>query len=74
MLMDEPSNSMDQTTENRLIKNLEHRFDDETLIFITQKMSLLSIVDRVIVMHQARVALDDKKEIALKKLGGSFHE
>jgi len=74
MLMDEPSNSMDQTTESRLIKNLEHRFDGETLILITQKMSLLSIVDRVIVMHQTRVALDDKKDVALKKLGGSFHE
>jgi len=74
MLMDEPSNAMDQTTENKLISNLKDRFENETLILVTQKMSLLSIVDRVVVMHHGKIALNDKKDVVIKKLGGSFNE
>ena len=70
MLMDEPSNAMDQTTESKLLHNLKERLVDETMILITQKLSLLAITDRVIVMHQSRVLLDDTKEIVTKKLGG----
>ena len=70
MLMDEPSNSMDPTTEQKLLRNLKDRFEDETLVLITQKLSLLDITDRVIVMHQAHLVMDDKKEVVAKKLGG----
>ena len=70
MLMDEPSNSMDQTTEGNLIKRLSKELKRETIILITQKLSLLSMVDRVIVMHQSKVLLDDTKEKVTKQLGG----
>jgi len=71
MLMDEPSNAMDQTTESKLLHNLKERLADETMILITQKLSLLAIADRVIVMHQSRVLIDDTKEAVTKKLGGT---
>ncbi len=70
MLMDEPSNAMDQTTEANLIQRLSKELANETIILITQKLSLLSMVDRVIVMHQSKVLLDDTKEEVTKKLGG----
>ena len=70
MLMDEPSNAMDQITESRLLDNLEKNLTETTSIFVTQKMTLLKIVDRVIVMNEGRVFIDAPKEEALTKLQG----
>lgn len=70
MLMDEPSNSMDQTTEGSLLKRLKKELIDKTVVLITQKLSLLDMTDRVIVMHRSKVLLDDTKEKVTKQLGG----
>jgi len=70
MLMDEPSNAMDQITETRLIKNLDENLKDRTTLFVTQKMTLLSIVDRVMVMNEGKLFIDAPKEDALKQLQG----
>ena len=71
MIMDEPSNSMDQTTETNLLKQLSVELKNETVILITQKLALLAMVDRVIVMHHSKVLLDDTKEKVTKQLGGN---
>ena len=71
MIMDEPSNAMDQTTESRLLAKLKRELYDQTVIIITQKLSLLDMTDRVIVMHQSKVLLDGSKEEVTKQLGGS---
>jgi ATP-binding cassette subfamily C protein LapB len=68
MLMDEPSNAMDQTTESRLLNNFKENLEGITSIIVTQKMSLLKIVDRIIVLHEGRVIIDAPKEEALLKL------
>ncbi len=70
ILMDEPSNAMDQVTEANLLDNLENSLKDKTAIIVTQKMALLKIADRVIVMNEGRVAMDDIKEKAILKLQG----
>jgi ATP-binding cassette subfamily C protein LapB len=71
MIMDEPTNAMDQTTEKRLMQRLEEELQDETLIIITQKMALLDMVQRVIVMHNSKILLDGEKEKVLKQLTGT---
>ncbi len=70
MLMDEPSNAMDQVTENKLLNNLDKNLNGITSIIVTQKMTLLKIVDRVIVMNEGKVLIDAPKEEALKQLQG----
>ncbi|QSZ41137.1 type I secretion system permease/ATPase [Sulfurimonas aquatica] len=70
MIMDEPSNAMDQTTEANLLRKLSEELKDETVILITQKLSLLSMTDRVIVMHQSKVLLDGPRDEVTKQLGG----
>jgi len=70
MLMDEPSNAMDQITESRLLKNLSTALKDTTSILVTQKMTLLEIVDRVIVMDDGKIVIDAPKEEAILKLQG----
>jgi len=71
MIMDEPSNAMDQTSEAQLLSKLSKELEDQTVVIITQKLSLLEMTDRVIVMHHAKVLLDGSKEEVTKKLGGT---
>ena len=70
MLMDEPSNAMDQVTELKLLENLEKALKDTTAIMVTQKMTLLKIVNRVIVINEGKIVIDAPKEEALLKLSG----
>lgn len=70
MLMDEPSNAMDQITESRLLDNLDASLKGTTSLMVTQKMTLLKIVDRVIVMNEGRIFIDAPKDDALKQLQG----
>jgi len=70
MIMDEPTNAMDTTTEAELLNRLNSSLEDQTVVLITQKMSLLSMTDRVIVMHNAKVLLDGSKAEVVKRLGG----
>ncbi len=70
MLMDEPSNAMDQTTEAQLLANLEVSLKGITTLIVTQKMTLLKVVERVIVMNEGKLIIDAPKEEALKKLQG----
>lgn len=70
VIMDEPSASMDQMSENRLIGNLKTYVEDKTAIFITQKNTILSLVDRIIVMNEGRIYLDGPKDQVIAKLSG----
>lgn len=71
VLMDEPTNAMDQLSESRLIANLKNYLHDKTAILITQKNTILDIVDRVIVMHEGKIYLDGPKKEVLAKLSGA---
>ena len=71
MIMDEPSNAMDQTTESRLLAKLKVELAEETVLIITQKFSLLDMTERIIVMHHSKVLLDGPKEQVTKQLGGT---
>jgi len=72
VLMDEPTNAMDQLSEKRLMANLRTYIEDKTAIFITQKHTILDLVDRIIVMHEGKVYLDGPKKEVLAKLAGTF--
>ena len=74
MLMDEPSNAMDQITEARLLHNLSTNLQGRTSLYVTQKMTLLNIVQRVIVMNDGKIFIDAPKEDALRQLQGGNSE
>ena len=68
MLMDEPSNAMDQITEARLLDSMQMALKGTTSLLVTQKMNLLKIVDRVLVVNDGKIIIDAPKEEALLKL------
>ena len=66
--MDEPSNAMDNTTEELFKTRFGEWLGDKTLILVTHRASLLSMVDRVIVLDAGRILADGPKERVLDAL------
>ena len=70
VMMDEPTNAMDQVSESKILAMFRSLFEGRTVLLSTQKLSLLEAVDRVIVMHDGKVYLDGPRDDVLKKLKG----
>lgn len=70
LLLDEPSNAMDNRTEEQFKARLAQQLDGRTLLLITHRASLLSLVDRIIVMEAGRVAVDGPRDRVLAALAG----
>ena len=70
LLLDEPTASLDEVTEQQFIRELTASSRGKTVIIATHKMSVLKSVDRVIVVANGQIVLDEPKAAALEKLTG----
>ena len=69
LLLDEPTASMDEGTERHILNTLHQNLTKEqTLVVVTHKPALLSLVDRIVIMTEKGIVADDKKEAVLKML------
>ncbi|MCP4596960.1 type I secretion system permease/ATPase [Neptuniibacter sp.] len=68
LILDEPTASMDNSSEEQIKKMLTEYSQEKTMLVVTHKMSLLSLVDRIIVMDAGRVVADGPKESVLDAL------
>lgn len=74
LLMDEPTSSMDNTSEDLIKKALTPMVSNKTLLLVTHRASLLTLVDRLIILDNGKIIADGAKEsvmAALKK--GQIH-
>ena len=67
-VMDEPSNAMDSSSEDGFKKRFLNQLKTQTLILVTHKASMLTLVDRLIVMDGAKIVADGAKEDVLTAL------
>jgi ATP-binding cassette, subfamily C, bacterial LapB len=70
LLLDEPSNAMDNRTEEQFKARLAEQLDGRTLLLITHRASLLCLVNRIIVLEGGRVAADGPRDQVLSELAG----
>ncbi len=68
LLLDEPTASMDMDSEEQLKARLAAVLNDRTLIVITHRESMLSLVDKLIVMDSGRVVAAGPKAEVLDAL------
>lgn len=61
LLLDEPTSSMDHSTEEDVKRNLRSLADGKTMIVVTHRTSLLELVDRIIVIDGGRIVADGPK-------------
>jgi ATP-binding cassette subfamily C protein LapB len=70
LIMDEPSNSLDNRSEEAFKARLGAHLRNQTLILVTHRASLLTLVNRLIVMDNGRIIADGPKEQVLEALSG----
>ena len=68
LVLDEPSNSMDNTTEAKLLNRLIEYLDQQTLILVTHRASMLKLVDRLVVLDRGHVIADGPKELIINSM------
>ncbi|MRI34740.1 type I secretion system permease/ATPase [Endozoicomonas sp. OPT23] len=66
LLLDEPTSSMDSQTELKF-RSLLAGLKNTTVILVTHKLNLLDAVDRVIVMEQGKLVVDQSSEQVRRK-------
>jgi ATP-binding cassette subfamily C protein LapB len=70
LLLDEPSNQMDNRSEEQFKEQLARQLEGRTLLLITHRASLLSLVNRVIVVEASGIAADGPRDQVLAALAG----
>jgi ATP-binding cassette, subfamily C, bacterial LapB len=68
LVLDEPTSAMDNDAENRLKQRLTEILEGKTLLLVTHRASLLSLVERLIVLDGGRLLADGPKEDVLQAL------
>lgn len=68
LLLDEPTSSMDNASEEVVKQKLAGYIDNRTLVLVTHRASMLKLVDRIIVMDAGRIIADGPKDKILDAL------
>jgi len=68
LLLDEPTGSMDHTSEEEFKRNLMRFAAHKTLLVITHRTSLLELVNRIIVIDAGKIVADGPKDQVVEAL------
>ena len=69
LLLDEPTSSMDQSTEQKVVTSLREFCKEKTMLIVTHRNSILAMVDRVFVMENGKIISDQTPEqLGIKKV------
>jgi ATP-binding cassette subfamily C protein LapB len=67
-ICDEPTNAMDTQAENNFVKHIQEQTKDKTLILITHRHHLLTMVNRLILMDMGRVIMDGPRDEVIEAI------
>lgn len=68
LLLDEPTSSMDQGTEKKVVESLKTISSDKTMLIVTHRNPILTMVDRVFVLENGQIVADQTPEqLGVKK-------
>jgi ATP-binding cassette subfamily C protein LapB len=68
LLLDEPTSAMDFSTEAQVTARLSAFAQDRTLVVVTHRTSLLSLVNRVIVVDAGKIVADGPRDRIMEAL------
>ncbi|MBS7660996.1 type I secretion system permease/ATPase [Pseudomonas lalucatii] len=68
LLLDEPTSAMDNSSEEILRNRLHPWTQGKTLLLITHRASMLSLVDRLVVLDNGHIVADGPKEAVIEAL------
>lgn len=68
LVLDEPTSSMDNSSEEILRNRLSEWNRNKTLLLITHRAAMLSLVDRLLVLDGGKIVADGPKEVVIEAL------
>lgn len=68
LLLDEPTSSMDFSTEAQVTQRMQAFTQGKTVVLVTHRTSMLAFVDRVIVVDQGKIVADGPREQIMQAL------
>ncbi len=68
LICDEPTSAMDVQSENNFCKYVREQTKGKTFILVTHKHSMLTMVDRLILIHEGRVVMDGRRDEVIAAL------
>lgn len=70
LIMDEPTNALDNRSEENFKAKLDKVLAGKTFMLVTHRASLLTLVPRLIVLDNGRIVADGPKEQVMQALSG----
>ncbi len=68
LLLDEPTSSMDQGTEKKVVDALKKHSENKTMLIVTHRNPILTMVNRVFVIENGQIVADQTPEqLGIKK-------
>lgn len=68
LLLDEPTSSMDFSSEEQLKERLRRFTEHKTLVIVTHRLSLLDLAHRIVVLDGGRVVADGPRDKVVEAL------
>ncbi|MCG6577694.1 type I secretion system permease/ATPase [Pseudomonas sp. AF32] len=68
LLLDEPTSAMDNSSEDALRQKLQDHVQGKTVLLVTHRTSMLSLVERLVVLDNGRVVADGPKDVVIDAL------
>jgi ATP-binding cassette subfamily C protein LapB len=68
LILDEPTHAMDHSSEERLKARIQEEMKDKTIIIITHRDSLLSVVNTLVVVDGGKVVAAGPREAVIRAL------
>lgn len=74
VLLDEPTAGMDMMAERLFIEKFKTLLAGRTLIVVSQRLAVLELVDRLVVMQDGTIRADGPKDAVLAAMSGRLHD
>ncbi|WP_409319250.1 type I secretion system permease/ATPase [Pseudomonas sp. KCJK9016] len=71
LLLDEPTSAMDTQTEAVFLQHLQQATQDQTLVVVTHRPSLLALVQRIVVVDDGKIVADGPKDTILAAMNAN---
>jgi ATP-binding cassette subfamily B protein len=72
VFFDESTNSLDEISEKTVVKNLQHFFENRTVVLVAHRLSTVKHAHNIVVMHQGRIVEQGTHEELTRKKGRYF--